>query len=211
MKIAPSILSADFSVLKEEIHSVASAEWIHIDVMDGHFVPNITIGPLVIQGIRKHSNQVFDTHLMIAEPEKYLESFIKAGSDQITFHVETVKDPFKTIEKIKKYQVKAGISLKPKTPIEAIEPYLKAIDLVLIMSVEPGFGGQAFMPESLDKMRYLKAYKEKNNCDFDIVVDGGINQETALLCKDAGATVLVAGSFIFKQEDRVKAMNQIRV
>ncbi|MFH5881910.1 MAG: ribulose-phosphate 3-epimerase [Candidatus Izemoplasmataceae bacterium] len=210
MKIAPSILSADFSILKEEIQTVETAEWIHIDVMDGHFVPNITIGPLVVDGLRKHTNQVFDTHLMIDDPEFYLDSFIDAGSDQITFHVETVKDPLEIINKIKSKGAKAGISLKPKTPIEAIKPYLKALDLVLVMSVEPGFGGQAFMMESLEKMQFLHDYKKEHGIEFDIVVDGGINVETAELCKKHGATVLVAGSYIFKQKDRKSAIESLR-
>jgi len=210
MLVAPSILSADFSDLKNEIQTINQAEWVHIDVMDGHFVPNLTIGPLVVKAIRAHSNQVFDTHLMISNPEDYIEAFIKAGSDQVTFHVEAVKDVPKVIESIKTLGAKAGISLKPATDVALIEPYLKDLDLVLVMSVEPGFGGQKFMPESLDKMRDLARYKEVHNLSFDIVVDGGINETTARLCEEAGATVLVAGSYVFGSHDRNAQIEKVR-
>lgn len=210
MLVAPSILSADFSDLKNEIQTINQAEWVHIDVMDGHFVPNLTIGPLVVKAIRAHSSQIFDTHLMISNPEDYIEAFIKAGSDQVTFHVEAVKDVLKVIDSIKTLGAKAGISLKPSTDIALIEPYLKDLDLVLVMSVEPGFGGQKFMPESLDKMRALAKYKDKHNLSFDIVVDGGINETTARLCEEAGATVLVAGSYVFGSSDRNAQIEKVR-
>ena len=209
MKIAPSILSADFSRLKDDIATVKDAEWLHIDVMDGHFVPNITIGPLVVDALRKHSDQFFDTHLMITNPEQYYEAFIKAGSDAITFHVETVKNPSELIAKIKAKGAKAGISIKPKTPVSSIEPYLKELDLILVMSVEPGFGGQSFIPESLDKIRELAEIKEKENYTYEISVDGGINEDTARLCENVGATVLVAGSYIFNASDRQKQLKKI--
>lgn len=210
MQVAPSILSADFSCLKEEIDSISSAEWIHIDVMDGHFVPNITIGPLVVKSIRKHSKKVFDTHLMIDDPETYAEAFIQAGSDQLTFHIEASSNPLKLIDKIHSLGAKAGLSLKPHTAVTDLEPYLKHIDLVLVMSVEPGFGGQAFMENSLDKIRYLAEYKKTHHLSFDIVVDGGINEETGARCAKAGATCLVAGSYIFNHNHRDEAIESLR-
>ncbi|MFP4286888.1 MAG: ribulose-phosphate 3-epimerase [Candidatus Izemoplasmataceae bacterium] len=210
MQIAPSILSADFSELKKELDSIHTADWIHIDVMDGHFVKNITIGPLVIKSIRKHSKKVFDTHLMIEDANQYAEAFIKAGSDQLTFHIEACDNPLALIKKIKALGAKAGLSIKPNTPVETLNPYLNHIDLILIMSVEPGFGGQTFMEESLEKIAYLATYKKNHNLTFDIVVDGGINEETGTRCAKAGATCLVAGSFIFNQKDRLKAIESLR-
>ncbi len=211
MKIAPSILAADFSQLKEDVLSVAEhADWIHVDVMDGHFVPNISIGPAVVKSIRKHTDLPFDTHLMISEPERYMDAFIDAGSDHITFHIEAVKSPQALIDALHAKNVKAGLSIKPNTAVDAIEPYLKDLDVVLVMSVEPGFGGQTFMYETVEKMKRLASLKTKHNYHYDIVVDGGINEETAAICKQAGVDVLVAGSYVFKASDRKSQIERLK-
>ncbi len=201
MKIAPSILSADFGNLEKSINLVRDVEWLHIDVMDGHFVPNITIGPVVVKGIRDYTNQVLDTHLMISNPAYFLEDFIKAGSDRITFHIEATLDPIGVINLIREKGAKVGISIKPKTSVKEIADLIPLIDQVLVMSVEPGFGGQAFMLNSLEKIKALNALREKLNKDLLIVVDGGINKETAILCKEAGADILVAGSYVFHSDN----------
>ncbi len=201
MKIAPSILSADFGNLEKSINLVRDAEWLHVDVMDGHFVPNISIGPVVVKGLRKYTNQVLDTHLMITDPAKYLEDFIVAGSDRITFHIEATKDPIDVINLIREKGAKVGISIKPNTEVNEISDYIHLIDQVLVMSVEPGFGGQKFMINSLEKIKAISALRDVFNKDLLIVVDGGINKETAILCKEAGADVLVAGSYVFNSDN----------
>lgn len=210
VKVAPSILSANFNNLIEEIKSVDNAKYLHIDVMDGKFVPNITIGPLVMKNFKKEiNNMVMDVHLMIADPVKYAPEFAKAGADIITFHYEAVKFAEPAIEEIKKLGVKVGISIKPLTDINVLDDLLDKVDLVLIMSVEPGFGGQEFIPSALDKIRYLSKKKEEKGYNYLIEVDGGINKETAKLCASAGVDILVAGSYIFKSNNRKALIEEI--
>ncbi|MBI4398115.1 MAG: ribulose-phosphate 3-epimerase, partial [Candidatus Omnitrophica bacterium] len=204
---APSILSADFSRLKEEIRDVEASgcDALHVDVMDGQFVPNLTIGPCVIQSIRKTTKLPLDVHLMIVEPSRYLTDFRDAGSDWITVHIEAIKDVRATLTRIKKMGARAGISLRPRTPASRLYPYLKEIDLILVMTVEPGFGGQSFMEPMIQKVRDLRP-----KFSGLISVDGGINPQTAQIAKKAGADVLVAGSSIFKAPDRKEIIRQLR-
>ena len=201
IKISPSILSADFSKLGEEIVSLekAGADYIHIDVMDGHFVPNITIGPEVIKRLRPVTKLTFDVHLMIAPVDPFIKDFAEAGADIITFHPEATEDISKTIKLIRSHGKKVGVSLKPLSPISLIENYLNEIDLILIMSVNPGFGGQKFMPEVLDKMKSLRKIVDQKKLKVDIEIDGGINFDNSKKAKDFGANILVSGSTVFKE------------
>ena len=200
IKIAPSILSADFSQLDNEIKRLekAGADMIHVDVMDGHFVPNLTIGPPVIKALRKYSSLPFDVHLMISPVHKYIKNFADAGADIITIHPEATKNIEESIKLIKSLNKKVGLSLNPNTPINVINNFLDKINLVLIMSVYPGFGGQKFMPEVLKKIKDLDQIKKQKNLNFDIEVDGGINFDNSKLVKEAGANILVSGTTIFK-------------
>lgn len=197
--VSPSILSADFANLEKDMKRIAEAgaDWAHVDVMDGHFVPNITIGAPVVKALSKKSDLPLDVHLMISDPDFYLDDFIKAGAYVITIHEECDSDVEKTLKRIREAGVKAALSIKPNTPVSALEKYIDLLDMVLIMTVEPGFGGQSFMPESLPKIRALRAEIERLGLNCDIQVDGGITLETAPLAVEAGANVLVAGTAVF--------------
>ena len=214
LKIAPSILSADFAALKAECEDVlrAGADWLHVDVMDGIFVPNISIGIPVVQSLRKATDAFLDVHLMIDRPQRYVGEFCDAGADLVTFHVEAAQpqDVSDALKCVLEHGKKVGLSVKPKTPATVLLPYLDLLDLVLVMTVEPGFGGQKFMHEQLPKIRMLREMLDELNPDCDLEVDGGIDPETAPLVKQAGANVLVAGSAVFGKPDRAAAIAAIR-
>ena len=203
IQISPSILSADFSQLGNEIKRLeeGGADLIHVDVMDGHFVPNLTIGPPVIKALKKNCSLKFDVHLMISPVHKYIDAYSDAGADIITIHPEATEDLSASIKKIKDLRKKIGVSLNPETKVNVIKDYLNQIDLVLIMSVNPGFGGQKFMPEVLDKIKELKKFQKDHNLDFDIEIDGGINFENSKIAIKAGANILVSGTTIFKSNN----------
>ena len=209
--ISPSILGGSFSNMEKIIKSLdqSEAEYIHFDVMDGDFVPNLTFGPQFISNLRSQTKKVFDVHLMINRVSKFLDDYIEAGSDIITFHTEIEENFSELISKIKNKDIKAGIAIKPKTPWEEIKSLLHSIDQVIIMTVEPGFGGQSFMDSQIDKIKNISNYIKENNLSVDIEIDGGVNYETGKICRDAGANILVAGSFLFKQENLLTATNEL--
>ena len=209
--ISPSILGGSFSNMEKTISELdqSKAEYIHFDVMDGDFVPNLTFGPQFISNLRTKTKKIFDVHLMINRVNKFLDDYIKAGSNIITFHYEINEDLNKLIDKIKQNRIKVGIALKPKTTCEEIKKYLHLVDQVIIMTVEPGFGGQTFLSDQVNKIESISKYIRENNLNVDIEVDGGVNYETGKLCVDAGANILVAGSFLFKQSSLIMATNKL--
>jgi ribulose-phosphate 3-epimerase len=210
--ISPSLLSCDFGRLAEEVRAVeaAGADWLHVDVMDGRFVPNITFGPVVMEAIKRVATRPLDVHLMIVEPERYLEAFVKAGADILTVHVEVSPNLHRTLQHIRQLGAKPSVVLNPSTPLSAVEEVLGDVEMVMIMSVNPGFGGQGFIESAVDKVRRLRAMLDARGLDVDIEVDGGINAQTAKQVLDAGATVLVAGSYVFRSKDYAQAIRSLR-
>lgn len=212
VKIAPSLLSANFAYLKEEIDKIKAAEWIHYDVMDGHFVPNISFGYSILNDISKVTDMYLDVHLMISDPAKYVDNFIKSNASLIVFHYEAVAENKidELIDYIKRHNVDVGIAIKPNTPVSVLKPFLPKLDLVLVMSVEPGFGGQTFNNSAVEKISELFKIRTENKYNYLIEVDGGINDLTAQVCREAGVDVLVAGSYIFNNDDYTKAIESLR-
>ena len=210
--IAPSLLAADFSDLRTDIARMedAGANYLHLVVMDGHFVPNISFGAGLVSSIRRHTNLFFDVHLMIDDPLRYADSFIKAGADILTFHYESVSDPMEVMKTIKAREMPCGIAISPKTPADAVFPFIGVADMILVMTVEPGFGGQSLIPETLDKVRTLRREAIRQGVDLKIEVDGGINGDNAWYCTEAGANILVAGSAIFKSKHPRAVMEKMR-
>lgn len=212
MKVAPSLLSCDFAKMGEEVVRVdkAGADFIHLDVMDGHFVPNLTIGPAIVKAVRPYTDLPFDVHLMIDYPLDYVDAFADSGADIITFHLESMSDPELTIEKIKSRGVKPGVVIKPGTPADAVYPYLDKVYMVLVMTVEPGFGGQAFMEDMMPKVKAIKAEAEKRGLDVLVEVDGGISDKTVGIAAQAGVDIVVSGTGVFKAEDPAKAIEFLK-
>ncbi|OJH39139.1 ribulose-phosphate 3-epimerase [Cystobacter ferrugineus] len=210
--VSPSLLSSDFGRLAEEVRAVeaAGADWIHVDVMDGRYVPNITLGPVIVQAIKKVATRPLDVHLMIVEPEKYIEAFAKAGADILTVHVEACTHLHRVLQQIRHAGARPAVVLNPATPLSAVEEVLGEVDMVLLMSVNPGFGGQGFIPHTVDKVRRLRAMLDARGLHTHIQVDGGINSETARLVVEAGADVLVAGSYVFGAKDYAAAIHSLR-
>ena len=209
--ISPSILGGSFANMQDTIELIdqSKAEYIHFDVMDGDFVPNLTFGQQFISNVRQYSKKTFDVHLMINRVGKFIDDYVKAGSDIITFHLEIDENIKELISKIKSYNIRCGVAIKPATPWEDLKPYLDDIDQIIIMTVEPGFGGQKFMDDQLLKINKLRKYISDNKLNVDLEVDGGVNYETGKKCVEAGANILVAGSFLFKQENLTQASNQL--
>ncbi|WP_423215016.1 ribulose-phosphate 3-epimerase [Streptococcus equinus] len=212
-KIAPSILAADYANFASELKRIeeTSAEYVHIDIMDGQFVPNITFGADVVASMRKHSKLVFDCHLMVVNPERFVDAFAQAGADIMTIHAESTLHIHGALQRIKKAGMKAGVVINPGTPVSAIEPVLSLVDQVLIMTVNPGFGGQAFIPEMLEKVEKVAKIRDEKGYDFDIEVDGGVDNKTIKACYQAGANVFVAGSYLFKATDLAAQVETLRV